>query len=74
MKIGVVGMGWVRSSVAISTLQTGVATELLVQDLKADLAEGEALDLSHGASFYLLSDDQRPGRPRLRTWLTRMRW
>jgi L-lactate dehydrogenase len=52
MKIGIIGMGWVGSSVAISTLHTGVATELLVHDLNAGLAEGEAMDLAHGASFY----------------------
>ena len=28
MRIGVVGMGWVGSSVAISTLQSGLPTEL----------------------------------------------
>jgi L-lactate dehydrogenase len=52
MKIGIIGMGWVGSSVAISTLHTGIATELLVHDLKTPLAEGEALDLAQGASFY----------------------
>ena len=51
MKIGIIGMGWVGSSVAISTLHTGVATELLVNDLDTALAEGEALDLAQGASF-----------------------
>lgn len=52
MKIGIVGMGWVGSSVAISTLLGGLATELLVSDINGAVAEGEALDLAHGASFY----------------------
>jgi L-lactate dehydrogenase len=52
MKIGVIGMGWVGSSVAISILHMGVATDLLVHDRDAALAEGEAMDLAHGASFY----------------------
>jgi L-lactate dehydrogenase len=52
VKVGIIGMGWVGSSVAISTLHTGVATELLVSDHRTDLAEGEAMDLRHGASFY----------------------
>lgn len=52
MKIGVVGMGWVGSSVASSILHAGVATELLLNDAKPALAEGEAMDLSQGASFY----------------------
>jgi L-lactate dehydrogenase len=52
MKIGIVGMGWVGASVAISVLQSGLAEELLVSDVDTDLAEGEAMDLSHGAAFY----------------------
>ncbi|MEM9192870.1 MAG: L-lactate dehydrogenase [Myxococcota bacterium] len=52
MRIGIIGMGWVGSSVAISTLHQGVATDLLLHDLKPGLAEGEAMDLAHGASFY----------------------
>lgn len=52
MKIGIIGMGWVGSSVAISVLQSGVATELLLNDVRPELAEGEAMDLAHGASFY----------------------
>jgi L-lactate dehydrogenase len=50
--IGIIGIGWVGSSVAISTLHAGVANELLLADVRADVAEGEAMDLAHGASFY----------------------
>jgi L-lactate dehydrogenase len=42
----------VGSSVAISTLHSGVADELLLYDRREDVAEGEAMDLGHGASFY----------------------
>ncbi len=52
MKLGVIGMGWVGSSVAVSILQKGVASELLLNDAREGLAEGEAMDLAHGASFY----------------------
>lgn len=52
MKIGIVGMGWVGSSIAISTLHSGVPNQLLVSDIKRELAEGEAMDLVHGAAFY----------------------
>lgn len=52
MKIGIVGMGWVGSSVAISTLHSGLPSELLLSDAKPRLAEGEAMDLAHGAAFY----------------------
>lgn len=50
--IGIVGTGWVGASVAISSLQAGAAQELLLHDQNQDLAEGEAMDLSHGSSFY----------------------
>ena len=52
MRIGIVGMGWVGSSVAISTLHSGVASELLLNDIRTDIAEGDALDLAQGQSFY----------------------
>jgi L-lactate dehydrogenase len=50
--IGIVGTGWVGSSVAISTLHNAAAQEVLLHDRNAALAEGEAMDLSHGSSFY----------------------
>jgi len=50
--VGIIGMGWVGSSVAISTLHSGVANEVLLNDLRGELAEGEAMDLADGASFY----------------------
>jgi L-lactate dehydrogenase len=50
--VGVLGTGWVGSSVAISILHAGFASELLLADARAEVAEGEAMDLAHGASFY----------------------
>lgn len=47
-----VGMGWVGASVAASILHKRVASELLRNDGRARLAEGKAMDLAHGASFY----------------------
>lgn len=52
MKVGIIGTGWVGSSVAISTLHSGVVSELLLADFRPELAEGEALDLAHGAAYY----------------------
>jgi L-lactate dehydrogenase len=52
VRIGIIGMGWVGSSVAISTLSSGVARELLLHDARAEIAQAEAMDLSHGSSFY----------------------
>ncbi|MBI4887397.1 MAG: L-lactate dehydrogenase [Acidobacteria bacterium] len=51
-RVAIVGSGWVGSSVAQSTLHSGAADELLLNDLRVELAEGEAMDLAHGASFY----------------------
>ncbi len=51
MRIGIIGMGWVGTSIAISLAHEGVARELLLNDIRPGLAEGEAMDLSHGAPF-----------------------
>lgn len=50
--IGIIGTGWVGSSVAISTLHSGFPEELLLYDAREAVAEGEAMDLAHGAPFY----------------------
>ncbi len=51
-RIGIIGTGWVGTSVAFSTLVAGHAGELWLHDLRGDVAEGEALDLADGAAFY----------------------
>ncbi len=55
-RVAIIGTGWVGASVAISTLHSGVADELLLHDLRTDVAEGEAMDLAQGASFYPPAD------------------
>ena len=50
--VGIIGTGWVGTSIAMATLQTGAASELWLHDARAKVAEGEAMDLSHGAAFY----------------------
>lgn len=52
LSIGILGTGRVGTSIAISLLQGGVANSLLLSDLRADVAEGEAMDLAQGAAFY----------------------
>jgi len=54
--IGIIGIGWVGSSVAISSLHMAAAREVLLHDKKEAVAEGEAMDLSHGSSFYPNAD------------------
>ena len=51
-RVGIIGTGWVGASVAISTLHLGVADELLLHDARSEVAEGEAMDLAQGSSFY----------------------
>lgn len=51
-RVGIIGTGAVGASVAISTLQAGVTNELLLSDAREAVAEGEAMDLAHGAAFY----------------------
>lgn len=50
--VGIIGTGRVGASVAISVLLSGAVDELLLCDAHAEIAEGEAMDLAHGASFY----------------------
>ena len=50
--VGIIGPGWVGTSVAISTLHAGFAGELLLNDVREDVCEGEAMDLANGAAFY----------------------
>jgi len=51
-RIGIIGTGWVGTSVAFSTLIAGHARELWLHDQRGAVAEGEAMDLSDGAAFY----------------------
>ncbi len=52
VRVGIIGTGAVGASVAISTLHSGIAQELLLHDLRAAVAEGEAMDLADGVPFY----------------------
>jgi L-lactate dehydrogenase len=51
-RIAIVGTGWVGASAAVSILHAGIASELLLCDRRGEIAEGEAMDLAHGSSFY----------------------
>ncbi len=55
-RIGIIGTGWVGTSVAFSTLLAGHAGELWLNDQRSDVAEGEAMDLADGAAFYPACD------------------
>jgi L-lactate dehydrogenase len=51
-RVGIIGTGWVGTSVAFSTLMGGAARELWLCDQRSAVAEGEAMDLADGAAFY----------------------
>ncbi len=61
MRIGIIGTGWVGASIAISVLHDGTARELLLHDTRTEVAEGEAMDLRHGSSFYPSADVRAAG-------------
>lgn len=50
-KCGIVGCGFVGTSIAFSLMQSELFQEMVLIDVNADKAEGEAMDLSHGLAF-----------------------
>ncbi|HHW45140.1 L-lactate dehydrogenase [Desulfofundulus thermobenzoicus] len=50
-KIAVVGVGAVGSASAYAVMMSGLVSELVLVDINRERAEGEAMDLAHGASF-----------------------
>lgn len=50
-KCGIVGCGFVGTSIAFSLMQSGLFQDMVLIDVNNDKAQGEAMDLSHGLSF-----------------------
>lgn len=50
-KISIIGSGFVGSTTAFALMTGGLASKIVIVDINKDKAEGEAMDLSHGASF-----------------------
>jgi len=50
-KVAIVGCGFVGSSSAFALMQSGLFSEIALIDVDRNRAEGEALDISHGAPF-----------------------
>ena len=50
-KVGVIGCGFVGSSSAFALMQSGLFSEIVLNDVDRERAEGEALDISHGLPF-----------------------
>ena len=50
-KVGIIGCGFVGSSTAFALMQSGLFSEMVLNDVDTERAEGEALDISHGLPF-----------------------
>lgn len=50
-KVGIIGAGNVGSTACYALMIGGLVSEIVLLDINKDRARGEALDLSHGASF-----------------------
>jgi L-lactate dehydrogenase len=51
-KVVIVGAGAVGSTFAYALAQSGVADEIILTDMDANLAQGQVMDLAHGLPFY----------------------
>jgi len=61
MKIALVGLGRVGSTLAYTLLHRGLADELVLLDRSREIVEGEALDLRHAEAFITHPVVVRPG-------------
>ena len=50
-KLVVIGAGYVGSTCAFTLMHSGIFSEIAIIDVNKDKAEGDALDMSHGAAF-----------------------
>ncbi len=50
-KIGIIGCGFVGSTIAFDLASSGFFSEMVLLDINKSRAEGEAMDLSHGLPF-----------------------
>lgn len=50
-KISVIGAGFVGSAVTFALVESGIASDIVLVDVNKEKAEGEVMDISHGAAF-----------------------
>lgn len=50
-KISVIGAGFVGSATTFALMQSGIASSIIMVDLNKEKAQGEIMDLAHGAAF-----------------------
>jgi L-lactate dehydrogenase len=62
-KVTIVGAGAVGSATAFALAGSGLAREIVLQDLNIDRARAEALDIEHGSLFYPAVDIKASSDP-----------
>lgn len=50
-KVSIIGAGFVGSATTLSVVSSGLASDVVLVDINRDKAEGEVLDIAHGAAF-----------------------
>ncbi|MFW6007128.1 MAG: L-lactate dehydrogenase [Halanaerobiales bacterium] len=50
-KVVIIGAGYVGATIGYALMNQGITSEIVLIDLDKDKAEGEAMDLNHGAAF-----------------------
>jgi L-lactate dehydrogenase len=50
-KVAIIGAGQVGSSTAFALAHSGVASDIVLIDMMKELAEGQAMDISHGIAY-----------------------
>ncbi|MDR2895782.1 MAG: L-lactate dehydrogenase [Propionibacteriaceae bacterium] len=61
IKISIIGAGFVGSTIAYTLMSRGVASDLVLVDTNQARAEGEAMDIAHGAPFAKVSSIRAGG-------------
>ena len=51
IKVSIIGAGFVGATTAYSLINSGLVTEICINDINSEKAMGEAMDLAHGLSF-----------------------
>ena len=73
-KAAIIGCGFVGSATAFCLMQSGLFSEIVLQDVDKDKAEGEAMDITHGTPFagrikiYARSEERRVGKECRSRW------
>lgn len=50
-KVSIIGAGFVGSATTLAVAESGLASHIVLVDINKDKAQGEALDIAHGAAF-----------------------